>query len=95
MDAVKTVDERKKDLTEAFRKGKIDSDAFLREMKALTKQPIELDVGPKGWLLIRFEGFRFPCNLAYEPAVELFSEENVSRVREFLKVNKSRFKIKD
>lgn len=84
----------KEEITQAFRDGKIDADTMLKQIREIEKRPFRLDVGEKGWLKIQFDGFRFPLNLALEQAEDLFSPEGVERVRDFIKANRKRFKVK-
>ena len=88
--AYKTAEE----VAAAFRANEIDLDTMQAELARINRKPCGLDVGDKGWLKINFDGFRFPVNMAFEQANELFSDEGVARVREFLRGNKSRFKVK-
>lgn len=86
----------KDQITAKFRAGEIDSDTMLRLMADVNKKPPEFAVAEKsGWLSIYFDGLRFPTSLPYEAAQELFTDENVRRVREYLAANKGRFKTKD
>jgi hypothetical protein len=84
----------KEQIAQDFKDGKIDFDTMQRELGALTKRPFRIDVGDKGWLKLQFDGFRFPVNLSLEQAEDVFSDEGVKRIREFIAANRKRFKVK-
>jgi len=86
----------KEEITRKFRAGEIDAEEMMRLMKQAERQPPRFEVAEKsGWLSIYFEGLRFPTSLPFEAAEELFTDDNVRRVREYLAANKGRFKTKE
>jgi len=86
----------KEQITSKFRAGEIDAEEMMRLMKEVDRKPPQFSVAEKsGWLSIYFDGLRFPTSLPYEAAVDLFTDENVKRAREYLAANKSRFKTRE
>jgi hypothetical protein len=84
----------KEEIAADFKAGRITLDEMTDKLAALAKKPFKLDIGDKGWLKINFDGFRFPVNMSLPQAEELFSEEGVQRVREFIEANRGKFKVK-
>lgn len=84
----------KAELEAAFRNHEISFDEFTAYAAKLNRTPMKIEVGEKGWLKLKFDGFRFPVSMALPQVEELFSDEGVKQVRDFVAANKGKFKVK-
>jgi hypothetical protein len=83
----------KDEITAKLRAGEITAEEAVEALQAQDgRQPCWFRVGDKGALSIYFEGCRFPVSLFIECADELFTDQNVARVREFINAHRGEFK---